>query len=69
MTCGQCRFLRVAPDADGKIRVRKTKSYLCTVPVETPRLPKSVRNYEPPRPTYMEPGDGDGCVYFAERLT
>lgn len=67
MTCGKCRFLRVLPDADGKIRVRKTKSYLCTVPIPL-RLPKSVRNYQQPRPTFMEPDEGDGCVYFAERV-
>lgn len=67
MTCGKCRLLRVLPDADGRVRIRKSRSYLCTAAVENPRLPKSVRKYDPPRPSFMGPGEGEGCSYFEER--
>jgi hypothetical protein len=67
MTCGQCSLLRVLPDSDGKVRIRKNRSYLCTAKVEPLRLPKSVRRYEPPRPSFVEPHEGEGCSYFVAR--
>lgn len=67
MTCGKCRLLRVAPDADGKVRIRKSRAYLCTAKIENLRLPKSVRDYRPPVPSWMEPTQGEGCSYFEER--
>jgi hypothetical protein len=67
MTCRECALLRVLPDADGKVRIRKDRSYLCTAKIEPLRLPKSVRNYEPPRPSHIEPHEGEGCSYFVPR--
>jgi hypothetical protein len=54
-------------DKDGKTRVRKGRAYKCGTKIEHLRLPKSVRNYVPPVPGYMEPDEGEGCSYFVER--
>jgi len=67
MTCRECKFLRVLPDADGKVRIRKTRAYSCTAKIEPLRLPKSVRLYQPPTTGYMEPHQGEGCSYFVAR--
>ena len=67
MSCGQCKFLRVLPDADGKVRIRKSRVYSCTTSLEHLHLPKSVRNYKPPVPGYVQPTEGEGCSYFVER--
>lgn len=45
-SCRTCRFLRVLPEADGKVRIRKYRTYQCTAPlqnVEELQLPASIR--------------------------
>lgn len=69
MTCGKCQLMRVRPDADGKVRIRKGKAYPCTAKIENLRLPKSVRRYDPPVPSYVEPFEGEGCSYFVARAS
>jgi hypothetical protein len=67
MTCRECQLLRVLPDADGKVRIRKDRSYHCRAKIENLRLPKSIRDYKPPYPSRMQPDEGEGCSYFVSR--
>lgn len=64
-SCRTCRFLRVLPDADGKVRIRKDRAYTCAAPVrnvEELQLPASVTSsygwqWPPTGGRYMEPDD------------
>lgn len=66
-SCRTCRFLAVEPDRDGVIRPRAAKMYPCTVEIPAQALPASVRRYVPPKPGYMEPKDGVGCLFWKSR--
>jgi hypothetical protein len=67
VACRTCRLLKVHPDADGKVRIRKARAYHCSATIEPLRLPKSVSRYTPPMAAYMEPDMGEGCSYHEER--
>lgn len=64
----KCRHLRVLPDKDGKVRVRKDRGYRCEVVVETPVLPASVMLSHdwkwPPRRTAVGPDECSRCPMF-----
>lgn len=66
MTCRNCRFLDVRPNAAGNIIPRKDYAYRCVVPMPEYEWPKSVR-----KPSvfahYMRPDDGEGCAFFELR--
>ena len=73
MTCRDCQYLCVPPDADGKRRVRTGNTYQCVAPygVPMPPLAKSITTYwafdwatlERNRKS-MSPNDGAGCPVF-----
>jgi hypothetical protein len=75
--CGNCRFLRVAPDRSGRRVVRKANAYSCTFPLpEMPALPESLTRAHGFRPytkqgrSSMTPDDGANCptweIFVAE---
>lgn len=70
MTCRNCQFLGVTPNAAGKRVVRKGYAYPCTVPVEMPPLPDSITKaygfHWPPSRSHVEPDDGANCPTFQE---
>jgi len=65
--CGTCKHLRILPDADGKVRVQKDRSYYCTIEVEwpPPSLPSSVvlaYSFPKQQPIYhMQSSQGAKC--------
>jgi len=64
MTCRTCRYLKVAPNAAGKIIPRKGKAYFCSFPKPdlTGLLPASMKIYPHSiHASYMEPDDGATC--------
>lgn len=71
--CKTCRHLRVAPNAAGRIVVRKDKAYPCDAPIPPmPVLPDSVTSvygfrwpYSGPR--YMRGNDGATCPTWEAR--
>lgn len=66
MTCRNCCFLDVRPNAAGKIIPRKDNFYRCAVPMPEYDWPKSVLK---PRPhqRYMNPDEGEGCTFWEMR--
>ncbi len=72
MTCRTCKWLNVEPNKAGRRVARKDITYPCTVPIEKPRLPDSVRQYArhwPPPRSYMGPNDGQDCPCYASEDT
>lgn len=67
MTCRNCRFLDVKPDATGRRRVARGSAQPCLAPVpELPPLPSSITGHYsfpkwPPTRAWMGPDDGAGC--------
>lgn len=65
--CRNCKWLKVLPDRDGKVRVRKLETYQCVVPPPPlPALPASLRHVSP-QAYRMWPDEGAGCPGFAKR--
>lgn len=66
MTCRNCRFLDVRPNAAGKIIPRKDNWYRCKVPLPEYEWPNSV---VVPRPAAhsMGPDEGEGCKFWKLR--
>jgi hypothetical protein len=71
MAKARCTHLRALPDADGKVRVRKDRSYACCAPVPTELLnylPKSVtKGYDfewPPRRFHVSVETCAGCPLY-----
>jgi hypothetical protein len=71
-SCGTCKWLRVAPDKDGKIRVRKNLTYRCDCPVLLlSALPDCVTKaydfYWPPHRIWISPNSGKTCPTFERK--
>ena len=69
--CGTCSSLKVLPDRDGKIRLRKTETYACIVHVELPVLP-ACSNLDIERSMKssrrrMGIAEGADCTFWSER--
>lgn len=72
MSCRNCKYLEVAPNAAGKIVPRKGKSYRCKAPdPEQPILPHSILRVYGFKwafgRSYMSPEDGEGCLMWEYR--
>ena len=69
--CKTCKHLRVAPDARGRIVVRKDNAYPCDVPLPVVLLPDSVtssyRFRWPPARFYMAGDKGTLCPTWEPR--
>ena len=70
--CRTCKLLSVPPDADGKVRIRKSEAYRCGYvfpPLESLQLPESTKLSGvfwyglgwPPETMYMRPDAGLNC--------
>jgi len=70
-SCKSCRFLRVHPDARGRITVRADRVYECLVQVPQPALPDSMTRafgYRwPPAKSYMRGDDGRECPTWEKK--
>lgn len=76
--CGQCRYLDITPDADGKIRVRRGQGYGCNAPTldAIPAgVPISAGSYffgdilrQINIRRLVEPDMGEGCNCFKKRV-
>jgi hypothetical protein len=70
--CKNCGWLNVPPLNNGKIRVYGHDSYKCTVPIPEIKLPHSVTKAYgfswPPRKTFMQGDEGEGCPCHVERI-
>lgn len=67
-SCRTCRFLRPPePDADGKVRYRRSAVYLCRYPTPWPALPASMgrdATRHLPEPGWVEITDGADCAVW-----
>ncbi len=66
--CGTCSLLKVLPDSDGKIRIRKDRVYHCGAEIQWPLLPDSVRNFKLPYLGQVEPQQGENCTYWKKKI-
>ena len=65
MTCRDCRFLDVRPDAAGRRVLRKDHMFPCTVPVPEPDVPACMKYGDwPPRRSHMGRDDGADCKFY-----
>ena len=64
MTCRTCTYLQVSFNSAGKRAPRSGSTYPCTVIVEPPVLPASMKMRWPPARSHMEPNDGKGCPFY-----
>jgi hypothetical protein len=71
--CKTCAHLKVAPDAAGRIVVRRGNVYACTVPAPQPLLPACITDSYafrwPPIRKHMRGDDGEGCPSWEPRVT
>jgi hypothetical protein len=72
MTCKTCKWLRVQPDARGRIVVRKGSVHPCEAPTPDVSLPASITKHygwrwPPVTRSWMGPEEGEGCPAHQKR--